>query len=442
MQTILSSLKLISGSILILILSIPAESVAQGEAAVPFLLLGASPEGNGMGEIAATMPTDNPVALIANPAQLGLSSLSHLVQIGFYPSSATWHYEPVSPDLNYNASAFAAGVNSDRLKRFVSIPFGLSIGVAYSYVALDWAGFIGIPLSSTSDINVPGDHAHCWTFGLGVDYYIKVGFGLTTKSVESRLNAFSVQGQSRDAVAHVSAFDLGIIVEVPVIGAIDRFMARRPLLWNTIEPDLSLSIAYARRNLGDDKVVYIDPLQGDPLPRAAIAGVSATLGLLHWSDSDQLRVVAFSVAHEAEDLLAMRFPAILDSLGDVIAVPPWQYAPGAGAIRFIGNVLLGEGSTHATIRKGWQLEVCEMFAVRGGSVQSPGQLYSTTGYGVRLSGVFKLLERIAPSLASTAFVSFILDHVDARFDHATVGTSNPFNAENEVTFESLGLTVK
>jgi hypothetical protein len=48
------------------------QSYSQGESGVPFLLIHPSPEANGRGNTAVAFLSDNPIATLANPAQLGI----------------------------------------------------------------------------------------------------------------------------------------------------------------------------------------------------------------------------------------------------------------------------------------------------------------------------------------------------------------------------------
>ena len=420
----------------------PALCAAQGDAAVPFLTIPPSASGNGMAGIAGTVPGDDPTALLANPAQLGMSGLSTLLRVGFYPSSTSWMPGMPNGNMTYNVSAFSAGMN---LNRFLSLPFDVGFSVAYSHIGIDYGTFVLTGESGPEPLGVfdATEHSNNWTFGLGFDYYVRLGFGFTTKSVESDLAPFDVQHQGREGIATVSAEDAGIIAEVPATDIVRRLTGDLPGLWNCVEPALSFSAAYARLNCGDDKVVYIDPAQGDPLPRTAMAGVSYSIGFDHRGTNDRLRLIGFTGAHQVEDLLVMRFPAPVDSFGYPVGEPPpWQYARGGGAIRFFDNVILGEGSTHATIRKGWELNFCEFFSLRGGTVLGRGVSYSTSGWGLRVGGLMKILERAVPDLQSASVYRFVADHFDARYDHASTTYDDPLNLNNGVTYNGLLFIVK
>ena len=63
---------------------------AQGEAAVPFLLLQPSPSLSAMGQTGASLPTEGPFGFLWNPAQLGYTSQTNNLSFIFYPTSTYW----------------------------------------------------------------------------------------------------------------------------------------------------------------------------------------------------------------------------------------------------------------------------------------------------------------------------------------------------------------
>src|SRR5260221_11101090 len=99
---------------------------AQGEAALRYLLIPPSPQGDGMGGIIGSTISDDPLATLANPGQLGVASLDHYFSASYFPSATAWLPAFQVADLTYRSSALNAGV---RLNRFISLPFELSAGV-------------------------------------------------------------------------------------------------------------------------------------------------------------------------------------------------------------------------------------------------------------------------------------------------------------------------
>ncbi|HEY7751623.1 MAG TPA: hypothetical protein VH917_04970, partial [Ignavibacteriaceae bacterium] len=109
-----------------------ASNFAQGEAAVPFLLLNPSPSLSAMGATGTALPTEDPFGFIWNPAQLGYTSQTNNLSFIFYPTKLEWI--PVwNADLELSSIALNAGYNFKDL-----IGFPLSFGFGYSNVKFDY----------------------------------------------------------------------------------------------------------------------------------------------------------------------------------------------------------------------------------------------------------------------------------------------------------------
>jgi hypothetical protein len=414
---------------------------AQGQTALPFLLIPSSPEGNGMGGISGTTITESPLATLANPAQLGIMSLDHHFAVGFYPSSTDWLAGIPKSGFTYSATAFNAGISINKL---TPLPFGLSVGIGYSHVSFN-LGSYNVTVNDPSVVSMYSaeDHSENWSLGVGIDYYIRLGLGYTTKGISSNLAPFDVQGQGRQGIASTSAYDLGIIASIPVAGIVNKVSDTPITILGKYQPLLDISFASAWSNLGDHKVPYIDAAQADPLPRNAMLGLSYKAGFTVPLPTTSWEVFSFTLAREAEDILVERFPAVVDSNYVVIdpGAPP-QYKSGTGAIQFFNNVVLGEGNTRVTLRKGWQLNLGEILSLRGGSVNGSSESYATDGWGLRLGGLLKLIDQAIPSFADSPFPMFILHHIDLRYDHASSTYDDPDNLNDGVTFNSVSVIVK
>jgi hypothetical protein len=414
---------------------------AQGEAALPFLLTPASPEGNGMGGIAGTTITESPLATLANPGQLGLMSLDQYIAAGFYPTSTNWLPALGDPDLTYSATVISAGINLDKI---APLPFGLSIGVAHSHVDLN-LGYFTVPsvdpyVTQTIDAKECTDN---WTLGIGIDYYIRLGFGYTNKGIQSNLVPFDIQSQGRQGVASTAAYDIGIMLDIPVTNIITQFAATPLTVYKKTQALFDISLGSAWSNMGDHFVTYIDAAQADPLPRNAMLGISYKAGLVIPTSTTSWEVISFTLAHQAEDVLVQRFATPADSNGFPIGNPlrP-QYESGMGAIQFFNNVILGEGNTRITLRKGWQINLGELVYISGGSIRGGGQLYTTDGWGLRLSGLLKLIAEMRPAFSESRIPMFILNHFDIRYDHASSTYDDPNNPNDGVTYNSISVILK
>lgn len=416
---------------------------AQGETAVPFLLISSSPDGNGMGGIAASVASDNAMAMIANPGQLGIQSLDSYFRTSFYTPRTDWFPASQISDLKYNATAFNLGINFNKVSSF---PIPLSVGLGYSRIFFDLGKF-----TFTQDDPTPlgtfeaQEQSENISVALGLDYYIRLGFGYNAKQVESRLGPIDIQGQGPQAgVARVSTNDIGLIAEVPVIDIISKITDASVDLMPHIRPVFDITSGYARRNLGDAKVIYFDGTQGDPLPRSATLGLSWKVGLSTQDASGSWEMVSFTLAREAEDVLVNRLPpdTIYAGDGSLISVSDGgiEYQDGSGDIQFFRNVILGESNGDIFLRKGWQLSLGEALYLRGGSLAAPGLAYTTTGFGIQLKGIIKFLEKVANTGSPSPLFAYLRDHIDVQFDHSSEGALN--SPRNGTTYNGFNLIFK
>jgi hypothetical protein len=109
---------------------VPLQASAQGESAVPFLLIHPSSSSNGMGSVSAAIVADDPIATIMNPAQLGMFGLQNYFSLSTYSPKTQWLPSFGLSDLAYDVLALNAGYD---LSRVVELPystsgFGIRIG--------------------------------------------------------------------------------------------------------------------------------------------------------------------------------------------------------------------------------------------------------------------------------------------------------------------------
>jgi hypothetical protein len=385
-----------------LLLFCPAVADAQGESAVPFLLISSSPEANGMGGSAGTQPTRDALATISNPGQLGLFTLSNMFGAGTYAPRTDWIPQFHLPGLTYGATAVSAGYN---FRDLLSLPFSLSAGIGYSRVHIELGTFTVTGSGSPVPIAIfnPNETSQSICTAIGLEYYVRVGIGLSFKRIESILSPFGTEQEQGNGSARSSAVDFGVLVEVPVARIASELARSSFDIAPHTAPFLDLSFGYVKANVGD-KMVYIDAAQADPLPRTATVGLGAEFGLNSNAGSSEWKLASFRVARQADDLLVVRNP---DGSSD--------YQSGLGDIQFADNVILGKTNGKATVRKGWQVQVAEFLYLRGGSVDGPGLAYSTSGFSICLGGFLKMLGIVSPSLGMDSWVGFTGEHFDLQY---------------------------
>jgi hypothetical protein len=399
----------------------------QGETAVPFLLIPANPAANGFGGISTSVVSSNPMATIANPAQVGIFSLTQYFSASTYVPKTDWLPGLDYSGVTYNVSAVNAGVNLSQLS---SVPFPLGIGAGYSRIYLDLGTFIRTGPGGPEPVGTfrAFEKVEAFTLGVGIDYYVRLGIGLSAKYIHSALFPIGTEQEPGAGTANLVANDIGGLIEVPITDIISKVTGEEISLTHKLSPLCNLSAGYAHRNHGG-KVIYADAAQPDPLPRQAAIGMALELGLNTSINSQTWKIVSFTLAREAEDLLVRRRPD-----------GSFDYASGLGRIRFFNNLILGEWDGRITLRKGWEFNVAEIMYLRGGSSTGSGNLiYHTNGFGFQLSGLIRLFDSVGNEPLAGDIASLIRDHIDIHYDHAQY-SDHPI--VGNTTFNALNLIIK
>lgn len=369
---------------IVFLLNFAVKSYAQGEAAVPFLLLNPSPSLSAMGATGSALPTNDPFGFLWNPAQLGYTSQTNNLTFIFYPTPVDW-IPSFNLDRELSALAFNAGYNFKDL-----IGFPLSFGFGYSNPELNFGNF------NRNDENgnkigefEAKDYYNAYSFGLGMDYYVQLSIGYTIKNVKSVLsNEFS---------AETTVNDFGILLNVPVIKLINKNLLLPIDGKLNGKPTFDFSLGYSKSNIGDE-IYYVDPVQSDPLPRTDRTGYGLSAGFDLISDNFSINAFNLSFTVEAEDLLVSR-----DSTGNS------GYEPTLSDLQFWKNIIKIEGTQKIVSRAGTKLEFVESVALYFGHFSGRG-FYSeiTNGYELRAKGLFKL----SALWAKNSITDFLRDHID------------------------------
>ena len=228
------------------VLTLSSGAFAQGETAVPFLLISPDARAAGMGE-AGTGLADNASALFWNPGGLGFLRGD---EIGL--THAPWLPE-FGSDLSYD---------------FLS----------YRHYLEDWDGNFAASLTyfnlgtfnktlSNGPIVVSTWHAFEFAITLGYGTQISSGLGLGAnfRYIRSQLAPFGTEQEVGKGIASDVSFDLGLLyrpqhLDLPLVGNFDD----------------RLGLGIALSNLGP-KLYYIDQAQADPLPTNLRLGISLHL---------------------------------------------------------------------------------------------------------------------------------------------------------------------
>jgi hypothetical protein len=382
--------------------------------AVPFLMVSTSPEGNGMAGISSSVITSDPFAMMANPGQVGFQSLSEHFGGATYTNKASWLPAFNLSDVYFSVQSALVGTS---LRDFTSFPLNLSAGFGYSKTYLNLGQFATTSGDPTILQTFHGyEQCDAFTAGMGIEYGVRLGIGITTKKVESFLGTASATAQ---------ASDFGAILNVPVATLVDVFSDGNE---TGFRPKFDVNLSYGRSNVGGS-IYYIDPSQDDPLPRLATLGASTELGLMYRIGETDWNLLSLSIAREASDLLIWK-----DQVGR------FSYKHGSGNLSFVKNLIRGLGSENLNVRKGFRVAILEAAYIERGSFDEPGLSYSTVGYGMRLSGILKAIMLADPRLVESSSVGFILGHIDLQYSNSWYQSGESPIAGT--TFSGLALIIK
>ncbi len=387
---------------------------AQGEAAVPFLLLQPSPSLSAMGQTGTALPTEDPFGFVWNPAQLGYTNQDNSLRYIFYPSKIDW-IPAFNAGLQLRGMAFNAGYNFKDL-----IGFPISLGFGYSNTEINFGTFL-----RTSSIGAieSKDYYDAYSVGVGIDYFVQFSAGLTIKSVTSILGPFPPGEESSStltAKGDKTAIDFGFLIDIPVLKLIDQNLKMGSEEGNILKPDFNLSLGYSKSNIGD-KIYYIDRAQADPFPRIDRLGYGVTAGLDYVSDDIQLNTVNLSFTAEADDILVT---------GDNLT--GWSYQSTLSDLRFWKNIINIEGDGKIVSHAGFRIDLFETVSLSTGHFTGRGyQVRKTNGFELRAKGLFKLYAL----WAKDPITEFLRDHIDVVYYNTN------FFADHELETKMTGLAL-
>jgi hypothetical protein len=390
--------------------------------AVPFLLIPASPEGNGLGGISSSVMTSDPLAIIANPGQLGMQSLTEYLGASV-TTKTSWLPAFNLSDVYILSQAGLVGAPS---REFVDLPVDISIGLGFSKVYLNLGQFA----ATTTDPNVLQtyngyEQSSALSVGIGIEYGARLGIGISAKSIESHLAALGTSGGPVIAQPKTRMVDYGAILNVPIDELFFCFSGAEK---SGFCPVVDVNLSYGRSNVGGS-IWYVDESQSDPLPRLANLGASTELGVAFRNGLREWNLFSFTIAREAYDLLIWK-----DQLGR------FTYKSGSGNLSFFRNIIRGVGSDKLNIRKGLQVNLLEVVYVQWGSMDEPGLYYSATGYGIRLSGVLKAIRLLDPSVYESGTLGYLVRHLDLQYSRSSYGSGDESPIDG-TTFNGIALII-
>lgn len=390
-------------------------TLAQGEAAVPFLLLQPSLSLSAMGQTGTALPNDDPFGFLWNPAQLGHSSQNNNLSYIFYPTKLKW-IPKFNLDLELKSSAFNVGYNFKDL-----IGFPISFGFGYSKVNFSYGKFVITGPGSPDPIGTyePRDFYHAYSLGLGIDYLVQLSIGYTVKDVTSFLADFSPSPDSGEVKAETTVKDFGILLNVPVLKLIDDKMNIVLSEKLTAYPTFNFSLGYSKSNIGDS-INYSGLIQSDPLPRIERIGYGISAGFDLAADNLRFNAFNLSFTVEADDILISR---------SGMPSGHWEYQDD---LDIWENVILIKGNNKIVSHAGTKLDFAETFSYSFGHFSGRGfDSRKTNGYELKLKGLLKAVAY----WVNHPVTDFLRDHFDVRYYNTN------FFADHELETKMTGLSL-
>ncbi|NIR50102.1 hypothetical protein GWO43_16485 [candidate division KSB1 bacterium] len=393
----------------LLLVLLPLQQLqAQSEAAVLFMLIQPSTRANGMAGASVASAEHDALSVAFNPAHIGLAAMDRSLHAEFYPSKTNWLPGFGIEGLTFEAGSILLGYNFRRLNE--SIP--VSVGFGYSKVRINLGEQVITDETGPEPIATfsSSEEADIWSVGVGLDYFVKLGFGFNFKSIESNLSSVGAGAEIGTGRATANVHDFGVLLHWPILQTISELSENSfEILIPGLHPFLMPGFGYSKSNIGDS-ILFENANQADPLPRVARMALSVNTGLMYSTATIDLGVLSFEWSSEAEDGLVTRDPD-----------GSFEYEGGLGDIDVFDNVLGGNADQNVQNTSGWELEFLDVFAIRRGSLDDVGgsRLFDADGYGISLSGALKLARILSPKLYSSRILTFVQNHFDIQYDHSS-----------------------
>lgn len=230
------------GLCVVLVLGATDRAAAQGESAVPFLLIAPDSRASGIGE-SGTGSVDNVSAIFWNPGALAFLD-GHEISL----THANWLPQFQLPDLFYDHLNYRQRIDA----------IGGTIGASVTYLSL--GEFIITGSDSPTERGRFKSYEYAVTLGYATKATDDLGVGINLRFIHSALSPIGAEQEKGNGIASTVSADLAFMwrpqsLDIPLLGDIGK----------------QFSMGVNLSNLGP-KVTYVDAAQADPLPTSLRLG--------------------------------------------------------------------------------------------------------------------------------------------------------------------------
>ncbi|MBN8706673.1 MAG: hypothetical protein J0L62_12425 [Bacteroidetes bacterium] len=366
-----------------------------------FLRIPTSATINSMGRSGVALQFNDPFLALDNPAFMAsFSSQTNLV----YGSQYSTLFPELRGNLSLNNQAVAAGINLESLtnlpmkvqftytRRF----FNLGENVRTTETGEELGRYFSYETANSITASV--------SYKYGAEWFLGAGY----TRIYSRLNPFPAD-EDKDGISSGNAFSFGLLSRLPF---------HEWYTWADTEdqfyPEYFLNLGMSVLNKGD-KLIYIDPVQADPLPKMAKIGYSVVFNYNLKYENTFLNLASFQWSADVNDLLVKRSS---EFTMDYIDFP--------GDINVFKHVIGLKKDDAIELHRGYSINLLETVTIMQGwddqigfgETKTYGQVYSTSGLFKYLTGFTDNV--ILKNVLAESAITYSVSGVKSRLTTGTV----------------------
>ncbi|MBI5726905.1 MAG: hypothetical protein HY965_03565 [Ignavibacteriales bacterium] len=388
-----------------------------------FLRLPYSAEAYLLGMTGASRMTDDPAAFTINPAQLGMQHL----RSGFAAGYNFFDSYKNTVNVWHRGIAATAGFN---LSDISSSDIPLQFGIGYSNLYNKWIPLVTARtenLYAASEIR-PYEEAKLFSFGIGMDYGVKLSAGITYKQAAMHF----VKTVQRNL------YDFGVLVHVPVLDLLAPAL-QSASSQSDFSYSLIMSMGFTRNNDGRDAIKDETYKTNDGLTHTVKTFVPTFMQVGFSSD--------FSIIYKKNGTvwLPLRVSFSTEQV-DQFSFKPRDYnlelLTSSNEYQSFIHV---ETETAAKNNKGFQITAGEVVTLLTGSSES-GYYQSLSekmsGWKISSKGILKIIGLFEPGFKNSLLGS-VLSHFHIQYISGTAtqtGYSSNSNISRNRMFYSISLS--